>query len=146
MGIPKTNHFTQKQDVIGAGNPVPGGGIGSPGSQSMYLRTRLNADGCVEFIGTSLFWNNFCLQFTDYGVALLGMTIVDENNILAITTKVNNAGVVFTMFDHDIPALGYVAPNHNSIDMVAHAHYTPMLETLKVIGSVPIFKNLDHGD
>ena len=137
------NNFTQNQDIIGAGIPVPPGQeIGSPGSQTEYLRIRLNADGCVEFIGTSVFWNNFCIQFSDYGVALLGMTYADENNILAVTTRVNNAGVVFTMFDHDLP--GYNAPNNNIIDMVAHAHYTPMLETTKVIGSVPIFKNLDH--
>ena len=143
------NNFTQKQDIIGAGVPVPPAqGIGSPGSQTEYLRIRLNADGCVEFIGTSVFWNSFCIQFSDYGLALLGMTYADENNILAVTTRVNNAGVVFTMFDHDLPGVGggppYVAPTNNIIDMAAHAHYTPMLETTKVIGSVPIFKNLDH--
>ena len=140
------NNFTQKQDVIGAGTPIPGVGIGSPGSHTEYLRIRLNADGCVEFIGTSIFWNNFCLQFSDYGVALLGMTQVDEHNVLAISTRANNGGVVFKMFDHDIPdqGLNYGAPNNNIIDLVAHAHYTPMLETMKVVGSVPIFKNLDH--
>ena len=48
------------------------------------------------------------------------------------------------MFDHDIPAAGYVAPNNDIIDLVGHAHFTPMLEETMVIGTVPIFKNLDH--
>ena len=116
------NNFTQLQDVIGVG---AGQGIGSPNSQTEYLRTRLNGDGCVELIGTSDFWNNFCLQFTDYGVALLGITNVDENNILALTTKANNQGVVFTMFDFTIPnpaggANLYVAANNNVIDPANH--------------------------
>jgi hypothetical protein len=138
------NNFTQKQDLIGAGNPIPPNGIGSAGSNTEYLRIRLNADGCCEVIGTSLFWNNFCIQFSDYGKAILGFTNTDANNILAITTRANNAGVVFTMFDHDLPPVGYVAPNVNIIDPAAHAHYVPMLETTKIIGTVPIFKNLDH--
>lgn len=142
------NNFTKLQDVMGAGNPVPAQGIGSPGSQTEYLRIRLNADGCVEIIGTSIFWNNFCLQFSDYGKAILGIT-TDEHNVLAITTKVNNGGVVFTMFDHDIPGaapgapLIYNAPNNNVIDLVGHAHFTPMVETSKVVGTIPIFKNLE---
>ena len=148
------NNFTKLQDVMGVGNPVPGQGIGSPGSQTEYLRIRLNADGCVEMIGTSIFWNNFCLQFSDYGKAILGIT-TDEHNVLAITTKVNNGGVVFTMFDHDVlgPAPGaapgaplitiYNAPNNNVIDLVGHAHFTPMVETTKVVGTIPIFKNLE---
>ena len=45
------------------------------------------------------------------------------------------------MFDHDLP--GYAAPNNNVIDLIAHAHFQPMLETTKVVGTVPIFKNLD---
>ena len=141
------NNFTQKQDIIGAGNPIPAQGIGSPNSQTEYLRLRLNADGCVEIIGTSIFWNNFCIFFSDYGIQLLGITSVDENNILSLTTKVNNAGVDYNMFNHDIiipGAANYVAPHNNIINPVTHAHYVPMLETTKVIGTVPIFKNLDH--
>jgi hypothetical protein len=149
------NNFTQKQDIIGAGNPIPPNGIGSPGSNTEFLRIRLNADTCVEIIGTSIFWNHFCLQFTAYGIALLGITTTDTNNILALTTRAANAGVVFTMFDHDLegvvppaipnnPPTDYVAPNNNIIDPAVHAHFTPMLETTKVIGTIPIFKNLDH--
>ena len=126
------NNFTQKQDIIGVG--VVGGALGSPGSHTEYLRTRLNADGCVEFIGTTFFWENFCLQFTDYGIALLGITSVDANNILAVSTLVNNAGVEFNMFD----------VNGAVINTTTNPNYTPTLETVKVVGTVPIFKNLDH--
>jgi hypothetical protein len=34
------NNFTQQQDLIGVGNPIPPAGIGSPGSQTEYLRIR----------------------------------------------------------------------------------------------------------
>ena len=147
------NNFTQRQDIIGAGVPVPPQGIGSPNSNTEYLRIRLNADGCVEFIGTSIFWENFCIQFSDYGVAILGMTSVDANNILAVTTRINNGGIIFNMFDHDVPGAiivqgappaPYQAPNNNIINTTTHQLYTPTLETVKVVGSVPIFKNLDH--
>ena len=127
------NNFTQLQDIIGAGPFPPAQGIGSPGSQTEYLRIRLNADGCVEFIGTSIFWNHYCVQFSPYGAAVLGITTLDENNILAVTTRINNGGVIFSMFDAGV-----------IIDLAAHPQFTPMLETTKVIGSVPIFKNLDH--
>ena len=87
----------------------------------------------MEFIGTSFFWENFCLQFTDYGIALLGITSVDANNIVAVTTLLNNAGVVFTMFDAGVV-----------INTAGGGNFVPTLETVKVVGTVPIFKNLDH--
>ena len=126
------NNFTQRQDILGTGNPVPPQGIGSPNSQTEYLRIRLNADGCAEFIGTSIFWENFCIQFSDYGVAILGMTSVDENNILAVSTLQNNAGIAFTMLENNV------------VVNTSQAPYTPTLETVKVVGEIPIFKNLDH--
>ena len=49
------NNFTQQQD-----------GIGSPGApantQHEYLRIRLNGDGCIEWIGSSTFWENFIIN------------------------------------------------------------------------------------
>ena len=57
------------------------------------------------------------------------------------------------MFDHNVegaipnpphPNNDYVAPNNNVINPGTHVLYTPTLETVKVVGVTPIFKNLDH--
>ena len=63
------------------------------------------------------------------------MTTLDENNVLAVTTRAANAGVFFGMFD---PA------NNTIIDPANHANYTPTRETVSVVGTTPLFKNLDH--
>ena len=77
------NNFSQNQDLMGAfpdgvnyfldPTAQAPGTAGIPRSNSDYLWIRLNADGCVEFIGTSLFWNNFVIQFSTYGKTLLGI-------------------------------------------------------------------------
>jgi len=135
------NNFTEKQDLIGA--PLTGTGgipvanIGSVGSQSDYFWIRLNADGCVEFTGTSLFWNNFVIQFSEYGKELFGIhDFVDADNIMAVTQLANNT-LVYTMFDVEGP-LGQV------VDIVGNAAYLPLQEIVRVVGAYPLFKNLEH--
>lgn len=62
------NNFSNQQDALGAPpsgqGGVPVNGTGSAGNNDDYLWVRLNADGCTEFVGTSLFWNNFVIQFS----------------------------------------------------------------------------------
>ena len=118
--------FTQQQDAIGVPQVVP------PNVDNEYLRIRLNADSCVEFIGTSIFWNNFCLQFTDYGKILFGVQdFCDSNNVMAISVSAATGDLIYNMFE-----AGYVVDFLNQVD--------ELLYTAKIVGSYPLLKNLDH--
>ena len=142
------NNFSKKWDVIGA-NPTgqgnfPVNGTGSPGSVSDYLWIRLNADGCVEFVGTSLFWNNFCIVFSEYGKRILGV----NNSFLRKVAKVQPAGefeyimsvtlllngnLLYDMFDQNLNVLDLTAFGYDILD-----------RTVKITGDYPLFQNLDH--
>ena len=152
------NNFSKKQDLIGA-NPVgvgaipgPNQGIGSPGSNSDYLRIRLNGDGCVEFIGDSLFWNNFCIVFSEYGKQVLGIhsdflrkvvktqllpgAPVIYEYIMSVTHLHPAGNLQYDMFfDY---GLGLVV-----LDLTA-GNYRPLDRTVKIISATPLFKNLEH--
>ena len=142
------NNFSKKWDVIGA-NPtgqgnVPGNGTGSDGSVSDYLWIRLNADGCVEFIGTSLFWNNFCIVFSEYGKRLLGVNDsflrkvakvqpAGEFEYIMSVTLLLNGSLRYDMFDANLNVLLLTALGYDILD-----------RTVKITGDYPLFQNLDH--
>ena len=156
------NNFSKKQDLIGA-NPVGVGaipviGIGSPPdvngipSNTDYLRIRLNGDVCVEFIGDSLFWNNFCIVFSEYGKQVLGIHS-DFLRKVVKTQLVPGAPVIYEYImsvTHLHPAgtlqydmffdygLGLVV-----LDFTA-GNYRPLDRNVKIISATPLFKNLEH--
>lgn len=138
------NNFSRNQDLIGAvpdGDPnvdpaaLPNGSSGIPGSDSDYMWIRLNADGIVEFIGTSLFWNNFVIQFTPYGKHLLGVNsdFLDDHNCMCVSSRANGT-LVYEFFD----------AGNTVIDLQNDNAYIPLVETVRLTGSYPIFRNLDH--
>jgi hypothetical protein len=122
------NSFTQQQDTIGVPPHV------ALNVDNEYLRIRLNADSCVEFIGASIFWNNFCIQFTDYGKLLFGVqAFCDTNNVMAISVDGATSDIVYTAFEQ-----GYI------IDFITSPTYIVLTYTAKIVGSYPLLKNLDH--
>ena len=123
------NKFTQQQDEYGVGWSAPN----IPANvENEYLRIRLNADSCVEFIGTSIFWNNFCIQFSDYGKAIFGISkFCDSNNVMAISVSAANGNLLYTMFE-----AGYVVNFQNQVDLLVY--------TAKIVGTYPLLQNLDH--
>ena len=140
------HNFSKQWDLIGA-NPegqgnIPINGMGSADSSSEYLRIRLNADGCVEFIGTSLFWNNFCIVFSEYGKRILGIQddfverVLKLNGeyeyIMGISVLANN-NFDYTIFDGD-----------QVIDLLFGGTHQPLDRTVSITGIYPLFKNLDH--
>ena len=126
-----SNNVTQELDLVG-GFPVAGV---VADSKHNYFNIRLNADGCAEFIGSSIFWNNFCIQFTPYGKALFGVqSYVDKYNIMGITTRLVDDKLLYRVFtDADV-----------MIDFAANPLYIVAVDQLKIIGGYPIFKHLDH--
>ena len=109
---------------------------GSPDSLTDYLRIRLNADGCVEIIGTSIFWNNFAIQFSEYGKVLMGVhSFVDKDNIMSVTQNPNSR-LEYSMF-HDPADTIYTLTGAGSVRI-------PLTETVRIAGSYPLFRNLDH--
>ena len=154
------HNFSKHQDLIGADpqgqgnipniNAVPN--IGAIGSESEYLRIRLNADGCVEFIGTSLFWNNFCIVFSEYGKRIFGIHddfvrkelvvwpyipgSIEYEYIMAITEVDKMGGgtqLDYEMFDQ-----------FNTVVDITGLGYHELTDTVTIRGTYPIFKNLDH--
>ena len=86
------NNFTQQQDNLGA--------PGSPAnSQHEYLRIRLNADGCVEWVGSSTFWENFAIKFTEYGKVLLGVAPYLDANLTMSVTTLADLSITHNMYD-----------------------------------------------
>ena len=121
------NNFTQQQD-----------GIGSPGApantQHEYLRIRLNGDGCIEWIGSSTFWENFTIKFTEYGSVLLGCTpYLDADLMMSVTTLADHS-ISHNMFD----ANGVVADTAND------PAYLVTASTIRLTSTTSIFKHLDH--
>ena len=140
------NNFSQNQDYIGAdpegdsgNNGIPqiddDPNIGAQDSNSEYIKIRLNADGVVEIIGTSLFWNNFCIQFSDYGKILLGISedFLDDNNIMSVT-QLAGGDLIYDMF---------VQATQTVIDLT-DIGYDILDETVRITGSYPLFRNLEH--
>jgi hypothetical protein len=117
------NTTTVKLDAIGFGQ--------LPGANHEYLRIRINADGCTEFIGSSDFWNNFCIVFTDLGRILFGVDAYVKDNIMSVNTLVN-LEVQYNMFD--IAGI---------IDLT-QGGYRLAFDTNTLVGAYPIFKHLDH--
>lgn len=98
-----------------------------------YFKIRLNADGCAEFIGSSVFWNFFVVQFTERGKVLFGTgPFCDENNIMAVSTRKVTNVQEYKLFD-----------NNTIIDLSNHANYKKATDSVKIVGSYPLFKNLD---
>ena len=152
------HNFSKKQDLLYGADPdgdslnAPINGIGSIGSNSEYVRIRLNADGCCEIIGTSLFWNNFCIVFSEYGKRLLGIdddfvrkelktqppgaTVVYE--YIMSVTRLDTDQLIYDMFV-DNPING----NTEIIDL-SDVGYDPLNRTVSITSTKPIFQNLDH--
>ena len=121
------NNFTQQQDGIG----VPGV---PANSQHEYLRIRLNADGCVEWIGSSTFWENFAIKFTHYGEVLFGVSaLVDGDRIMSVTTLADHS-ITHDMFDQT----GVIADTTND------PAYLITQETVRLTSGTSIFTHLDH--
>jgi hypothetical protein len=124
-----SNNITQGLDEVGgfAVNGLPAD------SKHEYFNLRINADSCVEFVGSSVFWNNFCIQFTELGKILFGVqSFVDANNIMGISTHADNT-IKYTIFHND-----------QVIDFANDPDYVIAVDTLKIIGGYPLFKHLDH--
>ena len=121
------NNFTQQQDAIG--------GFGAPAnSQHEYLRIRLNADGCVEWIGTSTFWENFALKFTEYGKVLFGVSpFLDQDLTMSVTTLADHS-ITHDMYD----PTGVIADTGND------PAYLVTASTIKLTSTSSIFKHLEH--
>lgn len=121
------NNFTQQQDAIGVG--------GAPAnSQHEYLRIRLNGDGGVEWVGSSTFWENFAIKFTEYGKVLLGVApYLDENLTMSVTTLADYS-ITHNMYD----ANGLIADTAND------PAYRVTASTLRLTSPTSIFKHLDH--
>jgi hypothetical protein len=134
------NTFSQEINVAGFNYPAAGGIVGNhgnvilaPNSHEDMLSIRLNADGCVEFLGSPIFWDNFVIKFTTFGKVLFGVkAYLDANNIMAVSQAVNG-DITYKMLD-----AGYI------IDITANAAYQNVLDTTKIAGSYPLFRNLDH--
>ena len=51
-----------------------------------FLTIGLNCDGALQFVGLAAFWNNFTIQFTNTGAAILGVdTDRLQGNVMAFT-------------------------------------------------------------
>ena len=155
------HNFSKQWDTIGADptgqGPPPQNGIGSPGSESDYLRIRLNADGCVEFIGTSLFWNNFCIVFSEYGKQVLGISDNFVRKVVKTVAPVVPPPAVPAPVQYEyIMAVTLLAAGTFRYDMFAdvlgntqvidltQGIYAILDRTVSITGSYPVFKTLDH--
>jgi hypothetical protein len=80
-----------------------------------------------------MFWDHFCIKFSDYGKMLFGVQkFCDGNNVMAVS--LNNTGAIeYTAFDQ-----GYV------INLATSPTYIPLTYTAKIVSSYPLLKNLDH--
>jgi hypothetical protein len=126
-----SNNITQgidAQGTIGGVNGLPAGHLHE------YFNIRVNADGCSEFIGSSVFWNNFCLQFTELGRVIFGVqSYLDSNNIMSVSTNNADGTLSYNMFENGV-----------IIDLVNNVNYRVAVDKLKIVGRYPIFKHLDH--
>ena len=133
------SNFTTLQDGIGLG------GVAPANSRHEYLKIRLNGDGCAEFVASAVFWNHFAIQFSDYGKILFGVQeYVNNDNIMAITKRADLT-LIYELFDIDYPDAQppYVGTG-NVIDIPNNVAFQQVINTVRIVGRVPIFKNLDH--
>lgn len=134
------SNFNGQQDAIGVQ------GVAPANSRHVYLQIRLNADGCTEFVGSAVFWNNFAVVFTERAVVLFGVReYVNEDLIMAVSRRANHT-LVYEMFDVAHPNLAPPIPlgTGNIIDIPNHQLYQDVINTVRIVGNYPIFKNLDH--
>ena len=59
--------------ALGIGNTVPPVVIQTTADVTAYLNTSLTADTTLQFTGDPLFWDSFAIEFTAYGMGLLGI-------------------------------------------------------------------------
>ena len=133
------SNFNGQQDAIGVQ------GVASANTQHVYLQIRVNADGCTEFVGSAVFWNNFAIVFSERAVVLFGVReYVNEDLIMAVTRRANQT-LVYEMFDIAYPNLvPPIVGTGNVIDVPNTVNYTDVINTVRIVGDYPIFKNLDH--
>ena len=132
------SNFNGQQDGLGVQ------GVAPANTNHVYLKISLNADGCTEFVGSAVFWNNFAIVFTERGKNLFGVEeYVNEDLILAITRRADQT-LVYEMFDLDYPAPLNIVGTGNVIDPANDQNYDEILNTIRVVGAYPILKNLDH--
>jgi hypothetical protein len=127
-----SNNITQGIDAIGTAGMVNGV---AAGKKHEYFNLRINADGCAEFVGSSVFWNNFCIQFSELGKVIFGVQpFVEANNILSVNTYAADDTLSYNIFDETAVV----------IDFATHADYVVAVDTVKIVGRYPLFKHLDH--
>jgi hypothetical protein len=127
------NTFTKRMNAVGFVNPNGGAIILAPNTDQELLKIKLNADGCAEFIGTPLFWDNFVIVFSAFGKTLFGVQeFVKTGGIMSVNTRQNNT-ISYELFE--AAAI---------INLTTNPAYKPAVRTTKVVGNYPLFRHLDH--
>ena len=127
------NTFTKRMNIAGIQNPFTNTVIIAANTDQELLKIKLNADGCVEFIGTPMFWDNFVIMFTPLGKTLFGVQdYVTTARIMSVNTRQDNT------ISYDMIEAGSI------INLITNPTYKPAVNTTKIIGNYPLFRNLDH--
>jgi len=66
-----------------------------------FLTIELTSDAALQIVGHNNFWNNYVIQFSAYGAALLGYSNLLENNVLSYTGDVHGNAVPGGWVDND---------------------------------------------